>query len=1022
MVDADRPKERSSTRTSTATTRHNAEPQPDKVQRAVAFKVTHILLVLFFLWLLIVHATGLYLFTKGFLLSRVVLGDKSSCDTLPNGQSAADIRDGCWHPRTFQKAVVVVIDALRYDFAVPFQPSRDTSRPQSYHNNLLYMYNTVVEHPERAFLLPFIADPPTSTLQRLKGLTAGNLPTFVDIGSNFAGAAIEEDNILVQLKALNKTIVHLGDDTWHSLFPGYFDQNLTHAYDSFNVWDLHTVDNGVVEHIFPLLEQHATSQWDVIFAHFLGVDHAGHWYGPEHPNMADKLRQMDRTVAQIAEKIDEDTVLVVLGDHGMDKKGDHGGESDEELQATLWVYSKRAIFGRRHIDHVLPPSTAKDRPVEQIDLVSTLSLLLGLPVPFNNLGRPIEEAFIRSIPASEHDENNLAQANRLVFDQMAAFQRRYNASMAFVEDNAVFDIRARFNRSQVSVVGPSKYNEIFKDWHSQTVSMYRKLWANFDLSGMASGAGVLLVGLVVVVLLVRGSTFETSEYLPAHLRSITMGLISGVIPLVAGSMTGTSGKALLSTTAGVSVLVSLSALALQHSFAVSALVRPSQFSIWTALSVFFTISQAAGFASNSYTIHEDTILTLLLGTFGVVGFMSSFRQESSSDRILGTYHSVLFVVLTRVASYSRLCRDEQAPGCASSFYASQNSTTSAPWQLIIPFVVALFLPEVIKAFYHGTISYTGSAGFWIGFSLRMGLLLVAAYWTIDAADNGNWLMQHVSSSFLKTINISLARCVYAIAIPVGIGTFIWAKPCIDIDIDVKRLSAQTSVEDARPQVTVLGYANAFGSHYFFVIPALVLSITVLLPPMGQVAMALCTWQILSLLEILDTNGLTITCAAQPPIGPVVLAMLGSYHFFKTGHQATLSSIQWNAAYVPLRTLTYPWAPILIILNNFGPQILCAAAVPLTALWKRPVSKQGLAGLWSNIMQACLIHMLYYATIQAATTIWAGHLRRHLMLYRVFMPRFLMASGVLLIVDFVLIVGAIGGSRVTALAVGEFFGY
>ena len=33
------------------------------------------------------------------------------------------------------------------------------------------------------------------------------------------------------------------------------------------------------------------------------------------------------------------------------------------------------------------------RSVNQIDLVPTMSLLLGLPIPYNNLGFPIDEAF-----------------------------------------------------------------------------------------------------------------------------------------------------------------------------------------------------------------------------------------------------------------------------------------------------------------------------------------------------------------------------------------------------------------------------------------------------------------------------------------------------------------------------------------------------------------------------------------------------------------------------------------------------
>jgi len=191
--------------------------------------------------------------------------------------------------------------------------------------------------------------------------------------------------------------------------------------------------------------------------------------------------------------------------------------------------------------------------------------------------------------------------------------------------------------------------------------------------------------------------------------------------------------------------------------------------------------------------------------------------------------------------------------------------------------------------------------------------------------------------------------------------------------------------------------------------------------MGQFSIAICTWQILCLLEILDTNGLINNPSS--PIGPITLAMLGSYHFFKTGHQATLSSIQWRSAFVGFHTLTYPWAPALVVLNTFGPQILCAAAVPLTVLWKRPISRSaGLRSLIGDVARAMLTHLLYYATMQLATTLWAGHLRRHLMLYRVFMPRYLMATAVLVVVDVTLLVVALLGVRVSLLSVGEVFGY
>ena len=36
--------------------------------------------------------------------------------------------------------------------------------------------------------------------------------------------------------------------------------------------------------------------WDVLVAHFLGVDHCGHRFGPDHPAMGQKLTQMDGVI------------------------------------------------------------------------------------------------------------------------------------------------------------------------------------------------------------------------------------------------------------------------------------------------------------------------------------------------------------------------------------------------------------------------------------------------------------------------------------------------------------------------------------------------------------------------------------------------------------------------------------------------------------------------------------------------------------------------------------------------------
>ena len=918
-----------------------------------------------------------------------------------------------------------MIDALRYDFTVPFRSTIQDPNPRYFHNAIPVLYQTAQETPENAFLLPFIADPPTTTLQRLKGLTTGTLPTFIEAGSNFAGTAIEEDNVLLQLRRLGKTLVHLGDDTWNSLFPGYFHPNLTHAYDSFNVRDLHTVDNGVIEHLMPLLRSSAASEWDVIFGHFLGVDHAGHRYGPDHQAMTEKLNQMDGVIREMMQLIDEKTLLVVMGDHGMDGKGDHGGESDEEVEAAIWFYSKRRIFGRMQPSFIIPPKNAKERPIRQIDLVPTLSLLLGVPIPFSNLGKPIEEAFIG---VAGNDWKNLALVNRLSESQIRRYQTEYsragggstehyemmqNKSEVIGKLEAMHDWQALYNTS--------------RDYQQKALQVFRGLWAKFDIPGMVHGMEVLAGALISLFMYCHGMKGDKADVAPIFLRNIGLGSAFGAIfPFLASTFTqyfDTLSSIFYGVGIGGILACWLSFFQLRQN-----IVFPIPRSLWGWLALIFTISQAAGFAANSYTIHEDSILLFFLTSFGVVSCISSQRQISKPDRLLGTYHSLLFIILTRFASFSRLCREEQMPHCRSTFYASSTSSASAPWQLFIPYAIAIFLPEIIKAFYRGTASYEGSAGFWIGFCFRISLLLVAAYWTIDAAEDAGWFADTVSATTLDSISVTIARCVLGIALAAGTATFVFAKPCINVSLSTPAPSPASSPvtpTSTKPQVRIFGYANVYGTRYYLLLPILILITALLLPPMGQFSLAICAWQILCLLEILDTNSLTISplnsCSS---IGPIILAMLGSYHFFKTGHQAVLSSIQWNSAYVPLRTLHYPWSPLFVMINSFGAQILCAAAVPLTVLWKRPLNadkKKGMSGLWGEVLQACLSHVLYYATIQLATTMWAGHLRRHLMLYRVFMPRFLLGFIVLVVVDVVLVAVALTGVRVSALSVGEVFG-
>ncbi|KAL5182738.1 Protein NRT1/ PTR FAMILY 4.6 [Glycine soja] len=188
--------------------------------------------------------------------------------------------------------------------------------------------NVASTRPLSARIFKAIADPPTTSLQRLKGLTTGGLPTFVDVGNSFSAPAIVEDNFI------NQKVVMMGDDTWTQLFPHHFERS--YPYPSFNVKDLHMVDNGCIEHLLLSLYE---EDWDVLIAHFLGVDHAGHIFGVDSTPMIEKLEQYNTILESGPGSSHENTMLVVMGDHGQTLNGDHGGGSAEEVETAIFAMS-----------------------------------------------------------------------------------------------------------------------------------------------------------------------------------------------------------------------------------------------------------------------------------------------------------------------------------------------------------------------------------------------------------------------------------------------------------------------------------------------------------------------------------------------------------------------------------------------------------------------------------------------------------------------------------------------------------
>lgn len=106
------------------------------------------------------------------------------------------------HTALADKLIFVVIDALRLDFFTPqYMP---------------FLYKTA------DCSLTIHVQSPTVTLPRIKSLTTGRVPQFIDILLNLGKAATIKDSFLHQAVKKGKKIVFYGDDTWLKLYQQVF--------------------------------------------------------------------------------------------------------------------------------------------------------------------------------------------------------------------------------------------------------------------------------------------------------------------------------------------------------------------------------------------------------------------------------------------------------------------------------------------------------------------------------------------------------------------------------------------------------------------------------------------------------------------------------------------------------------------------------------------------------------------------------------------------------------------------------
>lgn len=906
--------------------------------------------LLFLVWLGYILITSILLFTNGFLLTRTQCDKNASftpktptADKLPAFLDAIITEPG--QIPTESKIILIVIDALRHDFAV-FNKSLENPAP--FQNKLVTIHELLQEKSAYSRLYQFIADPPTTTMQRLKGLTTGSLPTFIDAGSNFASSEINEDNIIDQLNKVGHNVICMGDDTWGSLYPGRFLRDFFQP--SFNVWDLDTVDNEVSGNIFNEMEK---TDWGVIIAHYLGVDHCGHRYGPHHPEMARKLTEMDEVIRKVVTKMDNKTILFVFGDHGMTNTGDHGGESESEVTAAMFVHSKQPLR-----DNILS-NTHTFSSVKQVDLVPTIAHIMGIPIPYSNLGAVI----LNSLPTTQSNTqtqwlntlhsiwSNVIQVHRYISE----YENTTGSSLTSADDE--FDAQVDFeklNRTFKQIANENDFRLFAVDAYKfmKNVRMScEKIWTQFDAFSMSRGLLLTSFVCIAVYLIINGLATTLRNVVNSQFVRVgyvaTAAASSGGFILYYSSLTDNLVNTIYFAT-GLFAVAYLFFLVIQKFEQISTELHNSwRKRGWVEIisRLLFILSFLMVF-TNSFIINEAKVMLFISVTLTIMtaldfNYESCFEVRNFTRKIV---LAILFIIclVIRSSRYFWGCRDEN--NCVSILSKWGNSNKL---QLFVAFC-SLSIYVLSSRF------WLRSCGNLTGYNINV-LVAKCMPFVVVICCCGVWVVQHMPREQLVAVWQSnvLAWIIYACVILAIINVFV--NP-----LHIYKLpSKQSSVIENKNVIPhlfkqmrdmfgtskgsnhvpiVYGLATAYTSA--FLIVALYFSLVYLLllgdivTPGGILMMVLaCLVITLCAISRYEKSQL-IENLLDVPFSQVLLWFaLSIYAFYGTKHQPTFTNIVWESAFVGTSgTFTSNIIPAtLVVINTFGSYILFGFALPLLVI-------------------------------------------------------------------------------------------
>ncbi|VDO12780.1 unnamed protein product [Rodentolepis nana] len=624
--------------------------------------------------------------------------------------------------------------------------------------------------------------------------------------------------------------------------------------------------------------------------------------------------------------------MIAFGDHGMTATGDHGGESDAEVDAAFFAYTPRGFPRVPQTGLTAEGSFEAPLPsVEQINLVPTLAALTGTPIPFSSLGVVLTQLLESDITRSVNENFKQVDTNIPKETCVQEFQ-------------SIF--RIHWTRMDVW--------RIALGFTFTLVSLLTFLCLDMDDS---INSGLLCLGATAVSILLAFFHLTALSFIPLILPFYRLG--ANWIKRVLWTANWNSMMAAVILTI-VALTASSNSFVVQEASVLTYLLQTML--ILTGMCLIGAIKL------RRWNTFIPLILCLCLLWMG--RYLEVCREESpgtsscvavsdtTNDSANSRNNSLASFLLTRLSALS----------------GDSLSQVAGPRLLMATVGVAavLFGHRYLLTSWGNNLLGEGVIGFLLNVTASIGAVLLPLMWLLDillaASHGGSESLRHfkfLHPQYLANIRIYIARTVFAIS-GVLFAVLIYRPLLVTAGI--------TSSENGKDNdVYLSGIATSYTSW--------ILTTLVIAPLLPLIALLgdLYVWPCIGLLFCLIVPPLylfqrprklssqkkvakdqhlllkvTLLLDQSTKWAPVIYAcLLSELGFYWLGHQPTFSAIPWEAAFSIIAGEDVSSATvlpaILILSHTFASQIIVTAALPLLVLLPLHMATKGSVTLSETLL-------------------------------------------------------------------------